>query len=290
MRSFAFLPAGSAEEAVELLGRYGEEAHLLAGGTSLVLMLQQGLIEPGVVVGLRSAAGLEGVRRGGEGRIEIGAMTTLRQLECDPLVCADLPWLSAVVGRVATVRVRNQATIGGNLAHADPAQDPPPILLTLDGEVEAMGPMGLRTIPIDRFFVDVFETALTPGEILTRLIVPLPPSSARFATIKFLPRTVEDFATVSVAVRIDQGADRRIEDVRIAVGAVAPIPLRVVAAEALLRGQVPDAALVSAAAELVRDAVDPFGDVRGSADYKREMARVWTARALRQALGQREAT
>ncbi len=288
MRPFSYVPAASLEEAVGVLARHGDEAHLLAGGTSFVLLLQQGLVDPGVVVGLSSVPGLNTIERDGAGQLRIGAMATLGRIEGDPLVRDALPCLSEVVGRVATVRIRNQATIGGNLAHADPAQDPPPILLALDAVVEAIGPSGRRTIPLDSFFVDVFETALAPGEILTAVRVAAPSPAIRFATVKFLPRTVDDFATVTVAVRIDPSPDGRVADLRIALGAVAPVPLRAVAAENAIRGHVPDEALLAGAAELARDAVDPFDDVRGSADYKREMTRVWTLRALRRALAPSE--
>lgn len=285
MSAFAYVPASSLDEALSLLARHGDDAHLLAGGTSFVLLLRQGLLDPGVVVGLRSVPGLDTIEVDQAGRLRIGAMATLSQIERDPLVGRSLPVLREVVRRVATIRVRNQATIGGNLVHADPAQDPPPVLLALDAAVEVAGPSGRRILPLNALFVDVIQTSLAPGEIVTALVVPLPPPQARFATVKFLPRTVDDFATVSVAVRVDTLPDGRVGDVRIALGAVAPVPLRAEAAEDAIRGRVPDDRLIDDAADLVLHAVDPVDDVRGSADYKREMARVWTRRALGRALG-----
>jgi aerobic carbon-monoxide dehydrogenase medium subunit len=283
VRPFAFAAASSLDEAHDLLGTYGDEAHLLAGGTSFVLLLNQGLIEPGVVIGLSGIRNLHGVRVA-DGSLEIGALTALRRIESDPAVREHAPALADAVARVATVRVRNQATLGGNLVHADPAQDPPPMLLAHDAEVVLAGPSASRTVPLTDFFVDVFETAIRPDEILTTIRLPVPPVGARFEYVKFLPRTVDDYATVSVAVRVDPGPDGTIGDVRIALGSAGPVPFRALDAEAVLRGRQPAEALIDEAAALARDATDPVDDVRGSAAYKREMAGLWTGRALRRLL------
>lgn len=283
MRPFAFVHAVELDEALELLAEHGEDAHLMAGGTAVILLLKQGLIEPAVIVGLGRLSGLDRIRLEGE-TIEIGALTTLHGIERDPVVSAHVPAIAAAVAQVATIRVRNQATIGGNLVHADPAQDPPPILLVHDAEVVLRGRSGERVVALADFFVDVFETVIEPDEVLTTIRVRKPSPMSQFAYVKFLPRTVDDYATVSVAVRLDLSADGTVDDGRIALGNAAAVPLRVLEAEAALRGQIPDRRMVDDVAALAADASDPVDDIRGTAAYKREMVRVWTGRALDRAL------
>ena len=269
------------EEALALLAEHGDEAHLLAGGTALTLLRKQGFVEPGVIVDLGRIAGLDAIEATDDGGLAIGALATLRAVETSPVVRQRARILAEVVGKVATVRIRNQATLGGNLAHADPAQDPPPILLALDATIDIAAPAGVRRTPLDGFFVDVFETALEPGEILVRVHVPPIAATSRTGYEKFLPRTADDYATVAVAARLDVADDGTVRDARIALGAAASVPLRIPAAEALLRGTALAELPADAAAAAVVESVDPVGDVRGSADYKRRMAGVWTARLLR---------
>jgi len=281
MNSFDYHAPTSLAETFELLATHGEDAHLMAGGTALVLLLQQGLVQPGHVVGLRDVAELQrGPRRLDDGGLHIGALTTHRQAERAAAVSEYCPALAETFSRVATVRIRNQATVGGNLAHADPAQDPPPMLIALGGSVLVASQQGERRIALDEFFVDYFETALQPGEVL--LAVELPPMAAgtRVTYKKFLPRTQDDYATVSVAAALRLGANQECADVRLALGAAATTPVRAHKVEAALRGQRLSADSIVEAAALVRDEVDPLDDLRGSAGYKREMARVWTQRAL----------
>jgi carbon-monoxide dehydrogenase medium subunit len=278
--SFAYVEPATVDEAVGLLAEDGDDAVALAGGTAFTLLLRQGLIRPRRVVGLRRVAGLRGVERR-DGGLWIGGLTTHREVEQSSLVATTHPALAAAFAAIATVRIRNQATIGGNLAHADPAQDPPPILIALDAAVEVAGPGGSRrTMPVDELFADWFATTLGPAELITAVTVPDPPAGTRAAYRKFLPRSVDDYATVSVAVAARRDVDGRIASVRIALGSVGATPIRARAVEAALLGEVPDGARLADAAALVRDEVDPLDDARGSAAYKREMARVWVTRAL----------
>jgi carbon-monoxide dehydrogenase medium subunit len=281
MREFDYHAASSVQEALHLLDQYGEDGHIMAGGTSLMLMMEQGLMRPGHVVGLQNAADLKGVRSLQDGGLEIGAMNTHRQVERSADVKRYCATLSENLSRVATVRVRNQATIGGNLVHADPAQDPPPMLLALDADVVIASKSGQRTVPLDGFFEDYFQTAVQEGEVLTSIRLPAIPDGTRATYIKFLPRTEDDYATVSVAAVMRLGADKRCNHIRLALGASGPTPLRAKRVEAALQGQVLTDALIDQVSDLVREEVDPIGDIRGSANYKREMARVWTGRALR---------
>jgi len=284
VNQFDYHAPTSLEETFDLLNTHGEDAHLMAGGTALVLLLQQGLLQPGHVVGLQKVAQLQGVRRLDDGGLQIRAMTTHRQAEKSPDVQAYCPALVENFSHVATIRIRNQGTVGGNLAHADPAQDPPPMLIALDGQAVIASRQGERRVPLDEFFVDYFETALHPGEVLVSIDLPPLPAGTRVTYKKFLPRTQDDYATVAVAAALRVGADSTCEDVRVALGAAGTTPIHARNVEKALRGQRLDAQKIKDAAALVRDEVDPLDDLRGSAAYKREMARVWTQRALQELL------
>jgi carbon-monoxide dehydrogenase medium subunit len=275
----------SLTEAIALLTRHGRDAHAIAGGTALVLLMKQGLVRPRHVVGLRGIAELAGISESQDGSLVIGACATHRDIERSPFVRAHTPALAEAFARVATVRIRNQGTIGGNLAHADPAQDPPPMLLALDAEVRLVSTYGERTIPLDGFFVDTLQTALRPGELIHSIRLPRRPDSARAAYVKFLPRTADDYATVSVAVSITVDGRRVCSSARIALGASGPVPFRARSAEAALQGRPLTSDLLDAAAELAAAESDPYDDLRGSASYKRKMVRVFTRRALTNASG-----
>jgi carbon-monoxide dehydrogenase medium subunit len=183
------------------------------------------------------------------------------------------------------LRVRNMATVGGGLAHADPNQDPPPSLIALGATVKATSANGSRVIPLDEFFKDYYETVLNPDEIITEVFVPKVASNTGAAYIKFLPRTADDYATVSAATVLTLDKSKKnIEDVRIALGSVGVTPIRATDAEAVLRGQPLKAEAFAEAGEKAKEAVDPVSDFRGSAGYKKDMAAVFVRRALEKAL------
>ena len=281
VRTFDYQAAATIDEALAALAEHGDDVELIAGGTSLILMMQQGLVQPAVVVGLGAIGELRGIKRTPDGGLDVGAMTTHRQLETSPEAFAYAAALPQALGVIATIRIRNQATVGGNLVHADPAQDPPPVLIALDASVEAVSAGGgARLIPMADFFTDYFETALGETELLRSIKIPPLPAGSRLAYKKFLPRTEDDYATVSVAVRLGVTPDGTCTDLRIGLGALGTTPLRARAVEAALLGQKLTAGVVRDAAALVRDEVDPLDDIRGSAGYKREMARVWTERTI----------
>jgi carbon-monoxide dehydrogenase medium subunit len=282
VRTFDYKVAGSIDEALAALKEYGDDVELIAGGTSLIIMMQQGLVQPKVVVGIGQIPELRGVKRTAEGGLDFGATTTHRQLETSPEAFAYDAALPRALGVIATIRIRNQATVGGNLVHADPAQDPPPVLIALDATCDVVGPGGARTIPMESFFSDYLESVLDKTELLRSIKVPAMPAGSRLAYKKFLPRTEDDFATVAVAVRLGADADGRCTDLRIGLGSLGVTPLRAKAVESALRGQKLSAESIRDAAALVRDEVDPLDDIRGSAKYKREMARVWTERTIAQ--------
>jgi carbon-monoxide dehydrogenase medium subunit len=283
MQPFELHHAESAAEVFSLLENYGaDETHLLAGGTSLVLLMNLGLVQAEHVISLRRVTELQGIQSSADGGLEIRALATHRQLELSPEVHSYCPALSATFAHVATIRIRNQGTLGGNLAHADPAQDPPPMLIALDAQVVLKSRAGERSVALDEFFVDYLTTKLQPGEFLSAIRLPPLPVGTRATYLKFLPRTHDDYATVSVGATLRVDADGRCEDVRVALGGAAGVPLHARPVEDALRGQTLTDRNIADAAALVLDLVDPPGDARGSAAYKRRMARVWTERALRQ--------
>ena len=286
MIDFEFHSPLSLEAALELLERHGDDARLIAGGTALVLQMKQRFAQPGHVIGLRQLAHSDGLGAIDEadGELRIGALCTLKQLEDSPLLRERIPLLAETVSRVATRRIRSMATVGGALVNGDPNQDPPPTLIALGASVELTSSSGQRVCPVEDLSVDYYETDVRPGEVLTSLIVPVPASDTVGAYLKFLPRTADDYATVSVAAVLSLGDGGACREARIVLGAAGTTPIRARAAEELLTGQEPTDEVIRAAAATVPEAVDPLDDFRGSADYKREMAGVFTRRALAQAL------
>jgi len=281
MRPFDYLEPETLDEALALLANDPDDTLVMAGGTSLVILMKQDLIRPARVLGLRRIAELRAIRTRGGG-LDLGALATLGALARSPAVRSHAAALASTFAAVATVRIREQATLGGNLAHADPAQDPPVTLLALDGVAVARSRFGERRIALDRLFVDLFETSLEPGEILLRVELPPLPAGARATYKKFLPATLDDYATVSVAAVVTTDATGACTHARIAVGGAGPVPLRAREAERSLAGRRLDDAAIREAAALAAAATDPIDDLRGSAAYKRAMAGVWIERALRE--------
>jgi len=280
MRPFQYLEPETLDEALALLAEDPDETLVMAGGTALVILMKQELIRPARVIGLRRIAQLRDIGATEPG-LALGALATHGALARSAEVRAHAAALAATFAAVATVRIREQATLGGNLAHADPAQDPPVTLLALDGVAVVRSKAGSRRIPLDALFVDIFETSLEPGEVLLRVELPPMPPAARATYQKFLPGTLDDYATVSVAAVVATGQDGVCTHARIALGAAGPIPLRARDAERSLMGRRLDDAAIREAAALAAAATDPIDDLRGSAEYKRAMAAVWTERALR---------
>lgn len=283
MNAFEYRAPRTLEEALAILGEHGDEARIIAGGTALVTMMRQRLVRPTWVVSLRDVQGLDRIEAA-NGAVRLGAMVTHRAAEISPLVRERLPVLCETFRRVATIRIRHMATLGGALAHADPNQDPPVTLMALGARVEIRGPGSRREMPLEDFFRDYYETALAPGEVVAGVVVPVLSAASAAAFLKFLPRTADDYATVAVAATVTlEGDGERCREARIALGAVGVTPLRGRAAEALLVGERLSERLLRAVGEAAKGEVDPLGDHRGSATYKREMTAVMVGRALTQA-------
>ena len=277
---FEYHEPASLDAAFELLERYGDDAQLLAGGTALILLMRLGLVVPAHVIGLRRIEGLREIGIASDGGLEIGALVTHAEIERSALVQRFFPVLAETFGHVATVRIRNQGTIGGNLVHADPAGDPPPMLIALDAEVVIAGRGGVRTVLIADFFRDLFEVSLQPGEIVTAIRIPALQHRTVGKYVKFLPGSKDDYATVSVATTLRLDGAGVCEHARIALGSVGQTPIRARRAEAALIAVKLTKETIAKAASLVVEEIDPQNDARGSAEYKREMARVWTERSL----------
>jgi carbon-monoxide dehydrogenase medium subunit len=253
------------DEAVALLAS-DEEARCLAGGATLVAMMNADLLRPAALVSLRHVPGLAGIARERDGAIAIGAMTTHATIAA----ATGFDGGQRVVQHAAEVighpAIRNMGTIGGSIAHGDPAADYPAALVAAGAAVEIVGPNGKRDVPAEKFFVDYLETDLKPGELVSRVRLPASTPGAASAYEKFC-RVSGDFATVSVAVVLALEGGR-CRDIRIAIGACAPVPLRVPAAEDMLKGGTLDGAAIAAAAERLAATADPVDDFRGSAEYR----------------------
>ena len=283
MNAFEYRVPRALDEALTVLREYGEDARVVAGGTALVTMMRQQLVRPGCLVSLRDVQGLDRIEAV-NGALRLGALVTHREAEVSPVVRERLPVLAETFRRVATIRIRHMATVGGALAHADPNQDPPVTLLALGARVEIRGAGGRRELSLGEFFRDYYETALVPGELVTAVTVPLLSASSGATFLKFLPRSADDYATVAVAATVALEPDgERCREARIALGSVGVTPLRARVAEALLSGQRLGESVLRAVGEAAKGEVDPLSDHRGSAEYKREMTAVMVGRALTQA-------
>jgi len=286
MISFTYLEPADIDEALAALARYGDEAKVIAGGTGLVNLMKQRLVQPTYLIGLRRLTGLSVMRY--DSALHLGALCSHRTIETSALVRNHVPLLADTFRHVASVRIRTLATIGGALAHADPNQDPPPALMVLDARVRLRSQQRTREVSLAAFFTGYYETVMEPDELITEVIIPPLPASSGAAFVKFLPQTHDDYATVAVAARVTLDGDR-IAEARVALGAAAATPLCAAAVEDALRGQRPTPTVLREAAALVAEVVDPTSDFRGSATYKRDMAVVFVRRALAQAAAQARA-
>lgn len=284
MIPFEYRTPKSLREVHSTLKEFGSDAKLIAGGTSLVIMMKQRLVRPSCLVSLRSVRGLNSIEIK-DGGIRIGGLATHREVESSSLLRRRLPLVTETYHHVGTLRIRNMATVGGGIAHADPNQDPPPTLIALGATVKATSADGSRVLPLDQFFTDYYETVLNPEEIVTEIFIPKLPANSGGAYLKFLPRTADDYATVSAAAVLTLDKSHKIiSDARIALGSVGVTPIRATAAEDVLRGQPIKPEAFAEAGEKAKEAVDPVSDFRGSAAYKKEMAGVFVRRALEKAL------
>ena len=281
--SFDYLAAHSINEAVALLDQHGEDAKVLAGGQSLIPLLRFRLAGPSILIDINRIDGLEYLRET-NGTLHIGALTRESELDNSSLIRERYPILFDTSTVVADPVVRNWATVGGNIAHADPANDHPATMLAIGARIVAVGPSGERKLPIEEFFTDApFETTLRPNEILTEIRVPAPIQGSGGAYVK-LERKVGDYAIAGVAAYITLDITGNVTYAGIGLTNVGQTPIKARDAEQALLGRPLNDASVHQAADLAAAASQPISDSRGPAEYKRDMVRTLTVRALRKAL------
>jgi carbon-monoxide dehydrogenase medium subunit len=283
MKRFEVIQAGNVEDCLRALAAHGPEAKLLAGGTDLLPQLKNGLLAPRYVVDLSRVARLRTIDLDGVRGLRVGAAVTARELELDQGVRARYPALAESGALVGSVQVRNLATVGGNLCNAAPSADMAPPLLALEAEAVIAGPRGERRVPLSAFFTDVRRTVLAPDELLLELVVPAPGPRSGGNYLRHTPRRELDIAVVGVASQLTL-SDGVCARARIALAAVAPIPLRATAAEQALEGRPITTELIQRAAGLATEAARPISDQRGSAEFRRHLVGVLTRRTLTSAL------
>ena len=279
--SFEYLRPKTIPEAVKMLEQHGAEAKILSGGQSLIPMMKLRLARPGFLIDINRIAGLSYVKEEG-GYLKIGGLTREAELEASPLLRTKYPILLDTAHVIADPQVRNMATVGGNLAHGDPANDHPATMMALGAQVVATGPKGERVISIENFFLSLFSTALEPEEILTEIRIPMPPARSGGAYFK-LERKVGDFATAAVAAQLTLDEKGICQKVGIGLTNVGPTPVKARKAEEFLRGKKLDEANSKQAAQLAADESAPSPDLRGPVEYKKGLVKELTKRALSRA-------
>lgn len=268
------------DEVLGLLRQYGDDAKLVAGGQSLMVMLRQGLVEPVALVDLARVPGLVGIERE-NGTLRLGAMTTIRTLETDATVQRLVPALAQAAAAVGPMQIRNMGTVGGSVAHNALGADPPPALLALEATATIVGAEGERHVRLEDFFTGYFETCLAPTDVVTALTIPLPDPGATGAYLKFASRVI-DMSIVGIAVVLVRDGDH-VRKARIAIGGAGPVPFRARRAEASLEGAPWNEASLREAGALAADESAPLGDLHASASYRRWLVRVLVPRALKAA-------
>jgi CO/xanthine dehydrogenase FAD-binding subunit len=281
---FAYHAPTSIDEALAILERYGGEARVLAGGQSLVPMMNFRLAAPPALVDLNRIAGLAHIEEEGE-TIRLGAMTRQRRIETDPLIAAKLPLLREALRWVGHLPTRSRGTIGGSIAHADPAAEIPMVLQVLEGEIVASGPGGERRILARDLFRAALTTSLDPLEIVTEVRFPAMPGEAGHAVEEFARRH-GDFAIAAVAVMVVRDGERCVK-ARLATAGVGPTSIRLRDAEAVLEQKGLTEAAIAEAADKAKAQVDPASDLNGSAEYRRHLTGVLTSRAIAKAIAPR---
>ena len=283
IRSFELLQPRSVDEAIKLLAKYGDDARPIGGGTTLIILMKQRALHYPYLVDLQSVSGLDQISRESDG-VRIGALATHRSVELSPPIRQSFPVVAEAFSKIGNVRVRQTASVGGNLAHADYRLDPPPPLLVLGTVVNAFGPNGSRSIPIKDFFRGLYETALEPGELIVDIKIPFMPPDSKAVYLRYSSLSGNDWPCLGVAaLAIRQ--DGRFQELRLALGGVAATPLLIEGLD-LVKDQSVDDSVMDKLLDVVDEQISPSSDLRGSEWYKRKMVRVFVKKAILQ-LGDR---
>jgi CO/xanthine dehydrogenase FAD-binding subunit len=283
IKDFEHFAPKTLKEALTLLGKYQDDCKVICGGQSLLILMRQGLVAPKYMVDIKGLSELNYIKDEKDG-LKIGATTTHRAIEKSPVIKKKYPMLAEMENRLASIQTRNWGTIGGNICHADPAGDPAPVLIALNATLTVASSKGERSMPVEDFTLDYFEVALEPGELLTE--IQIPPVPPRTGTVYTKFNIIEsDLATVGVAVSMTLGSgDGVCQDVRIALGAAAPTPMRAKQAEAVLKGKKITDALLEEAGEAASTEAEPISDIQASEEYRRELVKVLVKRMSKEAL------
>ena len=279
--AFEYLRPKTIPEAIAFLKQYGDDAKILSGGQSLIPMMKLRIARPAYLVDINRISGLSYIKEEA-GFLKIGGLTREAELEASALIRSKYPIILDTAHVIADPQVRNLATVAGNLAHGDPANDHPATMMALGAQIVATGSGGERTIPIEEFFLSVFSTALQPGEILTEIRIPIPPARSGGAYFK-LERKVGDFATAAVAAQVTLDGKGAVQKVGIGLTNVGPTPIKAKRAEDFLRGKKLDEANIRQAGQLAGEEAQPSSDLRGPAEYKRGLVKELVKRALSRA-------
>ncbi len=279
IRSFELLQPRSVDEAIKLLAKHGDEARPIGGGTTLIILMKQRALHYPYLVDLQSVSGLDQISRESDG-VRIGALATHRSVELSPLIREAFPLLAEAFSKIGNVRVRQTASVGGNLAHADYRLDPPPPLMVLGTYVHAMGPNGSRTMPIKDFFRGLYETALQPGELIVDIKIPFMPPNSKAVYLRYSSLSGNDWPCLGVAALAIQ-QNGRCQELRLALGGVAATPLLIEGLD-LVKDQSLDDSIIEKLLGVVDEQISPSSDMRGSEWYKRKMVRVFVKKAILQ--------
>ena len=280
--TFSYVQADSVAEAIRLLQESNGEGKVIAGGHSLIPLLKFRLSSPGTLIDIGNLQELRGVRKE-ENRLVIGALTTYRQIYCDPLVQEHLPVLAEAVRQIGDIQVRNRGTIGGNLAHADPAADLPGVALALEAMLEIHGEGGAELVEAENFFLGPLVTALPENSLLTSVSFLLPPPGTRSTYLKYA-HPASGYAVAGVCALAALDPDGRVSYVRIGINGVGDLAYRARSVEEKLLGQLPTQSLIAEAAGLAADDGEMGSDLFASSEYRRHLSQVYTEKALQRVL------
>ncbi|HON85809.1 MAG TPA: xanthine dehydrogenase family protein subunit M [Syntrophorhabdaceae bacterium] len=287
INDFNYLKPGSVKEAFEMYAEH-DDCKVICGGQSLLIVMRQGMVAPEYLLDIKGLDELRYIKYDEKDGLRIGATTTHREIEKSPIIQEKYPVLSLMETKLASIQTRNWGTIGGNLAHADPAGDPAPVLIALNANIKVGGKNGERTMPLEDFFKDYFETALEKGELVLEVHVPVPPAKTSVAYQKF-NLLDSDMGIVAVAASITLNGDDTCKDARIVLGNAAPTPKRVKNAEELLKGKKFDEKLFEEAGRISYEESEPVADIHASEEHRRHLLSVLTKRMIKKAWEQARA-
>ena len=283
IRDFVYLKASTIKEALDLLDKHRDDYKIICGGQSLLILMRQGLVAPENLIDIKSVEELSYIKFSSKTGLRIGATTTHREIEKSSVIKKHFPVLVNMEENLASIQTRSWGTIGGNLAHADPAGDPGPLLMALDARVSMANKKRIRTLPLEEFFIDFFETALDEGELLLEVQVPPVPPRTATAYEKFnIIKNDQPIVSVAASLTLDEGG-LICKDTRLVLGGAAPVPLRARAAEAVLKGKKINEGLLEQVGNRASEEADPVADIYASEGYRRHLVKALTKRMVKSA-------